>query len=1368
MSERYRLPLPLFGIGLHEARQLARGATQAIEAPFHIAGLLGHEGAARIGMAMGDTFNRFLGTEDARLFENPYDALLQIVGSSIVGLPARTLAAIPGVTRATQALQAAPPIVRGAVGTLEAFTPVTLPLTAPRIAANIAGGTVVGAGFEALDALAGQPTDNVPPVADAAQVPPATEEIPPTAEVAAAEQAPPTDPQLPPVNVAQTPDGGLRIIPSAAAATLPTLNLRQTEDGGIEVVPPTPTDNRTTLQVIRDNALLGALLAGGAAGGVAAYRRAQRARAAAEAVQQTDTTAVGTMPSPDIFQPTIGERLGANLIDETAIGRGIFREAEREGLITPQERDRLDADLATTIPRAIRESRAHSLLMTGRAPDGYDLRQVAMPDGRIHTVMSQRELQDEMERLIRQNPQAYADVNAAQAILNELSNRRRAEEAGVIRRITPRDEPPRVGMIDKSHDDLMRELSDIRRRNPEVTRFIDEHAAWAESRRQYLVRAGYISPQMAAKWRKANRHYVPDFDPDDIDAGYFTLRQLEEGSGADRPQSYVDARLDYDVRMLAATELNRARRGVIRGIDAIQTAARKREGNSRLRQNIIGPIYKNKIENPDKRAQTIKWREKGQVYAVQVYSPQLYAALRNAPSLTGGILNTTRLWWQDLTTGVAAALTGSVHAPISALYSMSLMFTAPVSRLPTGRLDRLVRQVTGDRLTLGAWDVTTYGDIVATTASMFASMAARELSNVSRRALFAGTGLLRNIVSPQRLTALANRLDAIYENSLYAEMQRIGLLGGNRVTGQDFTGGQPPAVWNISPEYQAVRPRAPFRIPQTMREIRELVGDTALRVGGAKVVRAFQLMREALDIIASGPQAAVYRLNRKQYLTEAGLTTNRLMNTGAGPNILRERTLSALAGKIRRAAGDPALRPMNQPMRNFEAAFPYATITKQGIAQYGRAFREAPLRTTAALVTQAVIPTMISLYLAMEQDEADIAAGKEPTRVQDLVFNAPHRVAGTLPFYVPGLPAEQAIRLHFDHPLSPLIAATQSVFLTAFGADDPQFFAPHMRERRDALRRMIEERHNYTMLEAFQRGFGELAPPPLIATAVAAAGYDMRDFISLNPSLQPTDQRGVRGFGQGQTYTDDVPTWATAIMQSWGAVGQYVSQVAPMFFSRQDVQGAQRNLGPNAPSILDGMMDRIALRVGDRLSAAAPILSGPRSAPAFDSTAEFVRDAERAMRNLQQDSRDVTRPGVLGSGREQFVELTYDWMNTLPPADRIPMRAIVQQVNRSFADMQALRDQRNSLHSAMAALRSDPMLQRDPIRLRQGENYINLLIRDVNTQIVERIVEMENRISRDHGIRFRISEFVPNRGMQQFRRGAPAPGLGSPDVPPGP
>jgi hypothetical protein len=1394
MSDNVRIGAGMLpGLDWRDFRNMLRGVTQVPQAPFAIAGMFGNERAADISMRMGDFFNNLLGTQDVSLTEDPRAALAQIIGGSVVGVPAGL---IPRAAQIGAAIAQAPRPVRAAINVAEALTPVTVPLTAGRIGANIAGGAAVDLAFSGLDALAGQPGDNdywielpdgtlqlVRPGHGQASTQPTTQT--PTT------QTTPTQPTTPtPTPTPQTPtaapmaaatgagagvgvsgsgggsgSGGSDASPAPSADPLrgPDGYWAETTDGRLIFYSTAPSqpeqDDRTWLQIVRDNAIPALVAAGAIGAGISGFRRQQASRQAREELRSRDTVAIGNPPPEDIARPTIGERLATQVIDETAAARGFVREAERAGFITPDERASLDADLQTTLARAVRETRAHAALRRGVAPDGYDLRTVRMPDGTRRTVFSQRELQDRMETLIREQPELHADVVQVQALLDELSNRQRAAATGTTSRIAP-NEPARVGMTHKSLADIERELAAITRRSPQVREYIDEHAAWAESRRQYLVRAGRITPAMAAKWRRANIHYVPDYDPYDVHTGYMSLRRIREGGLADRPQSYVDARLDYDIRMITETELNRARRNVIRGLERIQNAARLEPTKApRLLKQIIGPIHRGKVPEPDDRANTMRWWENGEQYSVQIYVPEVYQALRSAPSMTGGILNTTRLWGQELTTGVLAALTGPVQAPISALYTTWLMTAAPMSRLATGRLDRLLRRVTNDRLTLGMLDPTMYPGIAWAMAQDFAAMSVRVLSDVARRELLSSHSLVRKMVGGERLAALLRRLDDIYENSIYAEMRRMGAIGNNPITGADFTGGAPPSVAALSPSYQAVRPRD-WHFPTNIRELRELVGDALIRSPlGPKVVETWQLAREAFDIIASSPQSMVYRLNRDDYMRmynvqpeDRGVTTTRRT---ASPE--REQALSVLTSRVRRVTGDPALRPANRTMQGVESTFMYATIMKQGLAQYGKMFRDNPVRTTMAMVTSVIIPTTLALYNAMVQDEEDIANGLEPTRVRDLVFNAPHRVAGTLPFYLPGLPTEQALRVPYDQPLGPLVAAAQAILLSTLGADDPKFYSEGMRQNRELLRRLIEERHTYTMWEALQRGMGELAPPPLIASAVGAAGYDMRDFISIRPSLQPTEQRGAGGYFEGQTYTDTMPNWAVNVLNSWGSVGQFVARMLPMFMDQEDLEAAQRRLQQDARPTLSALGDIIGQRFGDRATIAAPLLSGPRSQPSFDITSEYVRDIERKMRELQQGSRDATRPGVLGSGRERFVETQYDWLDRLPPQDQAPMRAIVQQVVRGFNNMQSLRDERNSLYSAMVALNSDPILRRDPIALRYGQNWIANRIRDVNVRIVESIVNLEQHISNEFGIQFRIENFNPARGMRQFTPTTPSP-----------
>jgi hypothetical protein len=1335
---------------------MLRGVTQIPQAPFAIAGMLGSERAADTSMRMGDFFNNLLGTQDASLTEDPRAALAQIIGGSVVGVPASL---IPRAAQIGAAIAQAPRPVRAAINVTEALTPVTVPLTTGRIGANIAGGAAVDLAFSGLDALAGQPSDNDYWI----ELPDGTQQLMrPSRGQATTQPQTPTPPEaataapMAAVGGGGGGGGGASPAPSADPLRGPNGFWTETPEGRQIFYSTTPAqpvpDDRTWLQVARDNALPALVAAGAVGAGIAGFRQQQASRLAREELRNRDTVAIGSPPPTDIAQPTIGERLATQVVDESAAARGFVREAERAGIITPNDRAALDADLQTTIARAVRESRAHAALQRGVAPDGYDLRTVRMPDGTQRTVFSQRELQDRMEMLIREQPTLHADVVQVQALLDELSNRQRAAAVGTMSRIAP-NEPARVGMTDRSLASIEADLAAIMRRSPQVREYINEHAAWAESRRQYLVRAGRITPAMAAKWRNANVHYVPDYNPYDVNTGYMSLRRVQEGGLSDRPQSYVDARLDYDIRMITETELNRARGNVIRGLERIQAAARQNPTqNPRLSKNIIGTVQRGDVPSPDDRANTIRWWENGEQYSTQIYVPEVYAALRNAPTMAGGILNTTRLWWQDMTTGVLAALTGAIHAPLSAMYTTALMTAAPMNRLATGRLDRLLRRATNDRLTLGVFDPTMYAGIAAALAQDYAAMSVRVLSDVTRRELLSDRSIIRKMVGGPRLSALLRRLDEIYENSIYAEMRRMGAIGNNRITGSDFTGGAPPTVSTLSPSYQAVRPRD-WNMPTNLRELRELVGDATIRSPlGAKIIETYQLAREALDILASSPQSMVYRLNRDDYMRMYNV---RPEDRGVGPtqrgaSPTREQALGVLTSRVRRITGDPALRPANRSVQGIESTLPYATVTKQGLAAYGNAFRENPLRTTMAMVTSVIVPTTLALYNAMVQDEQDIAQGLPPTRVQDLVFNAPHRVAGTLPFYLPGLPAEQALRVAYDHPLSPVVAGAQAVLLTALGADDPRFYSEGMRQHRDLLRRMIEERHTYNMWEAFQRGMGELAPPPLVATAVGAAGYDMRDFISIQPSLQPTERRGVGGYSGGQTFTDDMPNWFVNVLNSWGSVGQFVAQTLPLFLDQEALEGAQRRLQQEARPTLSAVGDMIGQRFGDRVPMTTPLLSGPRRQPSFDITSQYVRDVERKMRELQQGSRDVTRPGVLGTSRERFVEAQYDWLDRLPPQDQAPMRAIVQQVVRGFNNMQTLRDERNSLYSAMTALNSDTMLRRDPMALRAGQNWISERIRQTNIRVVESIVELEQQISDQFGIQFRMENFNPARGMKQF------------------
>lgn len=416
-------------------------------------------------------------------------------------------------------------------------------------------------------------------------------------------------------------------------------------------------------------------------------------------------------------------------------------------------------------------------------------------------------------------------------------------------------------------------------------------------------------------------------------------------------------------------------------------------------------------------------------------------------------------------------------------------------------------------------------------------------------------------------------------------------------------------------------------------------------------------------------------------------------------------------------------------------AVPYGNIGMQASARLIKAMKDDPTGTTASLATMIGSITLTSMGSAMLYDKLMGTSGTDQSAVKFDMERPNYHQARHVMIYIPGVPLEQQVSVRIDPQFQLLnaIARTGVGYLAGwFGGDDD----PMKGWTREHILQGVTDRTwdilktaavNTAPVNQLPPAFGATAAllgvePPTIESAINRAGVNM------------IPQRGLGGFEDSRNAHDVIgKRVSTAIAQIWGTAGATLVEGVRLGYQRERHEPG---------SFASGALDTFQGRAMDRL----PEILFPnhiRRIATNDYFADAVNAKEQVATNISQNSTAVKRPGALGVGRSQTLDMAGGGMQGAPE-DMVPTLARVAAFAQSLT---GLRQERESKRQEILSIDQQNL---DFAARRNRQNALAKEVSRINREMLAHWTEFEDQESSRIGRKFRLDNLDPTETLEQF------------------
>jgi hypothetical protein len=844
--------------------------------------------------------------------------------------------------------------------------------------------------------------------------------------------------------------------------------------------------------------------------------------------------------------------------------------------------------------------------------------------------------------------------------------------------------------------------------DPVVRAALDASRSLYDDAVRILERRGLVSGADAMQFRRANPNFAPTVDFDGVIDNPLTARNKTPQSGVDKMQTNVWSADDQYFRsIMRAADLNDMRKSVIdAGLD--------HQTRNPTAAKLIEPLRDKAgkwIDEPGPGVPVVGVRRNGRLEYYKVNNPAMLDALKMSPRMSGmfvNAMNSIRQLSQSFATGTGAAVTGSIFAPTSALYSIA---ASSINRKPgtaTSWLDAAVQSASGGRFGVR-------GDLLGTAASTAVAavddLRAASLGGIAssiEHSLRYG-GFWHRVADQQTLSAWAVRARNAFERSIYNEMQREGIsnastnagLESNRVGGRIGELFDPHKVFSTNKSYA---PDLFARFP------------TYARVNEA--------LKTGLNIIANSAQSSYYRINKGK--------------------------LSApeLAYETRRLTGDPAATPSGTFMRTVNATIPYSNVAVQGTTRLLESFRDNPMAATAGVMMAAGLPALVTVYSAL-------IAG--PDAVENLFheLNSGQAVQG-MRVYSPDDPAETAAVVPIAQELRPFYAVALQLAYDMFtletrGSETTEVV-------KNMLGDLLSKGASGTVDRIVSGVSAMVSPqtPPAVNAALAVASPKQADgeVLRMDLSVESLYDRGLAGVISNRSGSD-LPGSNRGVSSITGSESMVVAeQVLTSFFSSlgstvvdvlSRVSGGYRATGDVSYAAQNGL-GAFELRTKDRYPYLNGVLFQNEARLAINNPVyEEVQRKTQAMDDAIEFARDLQRGGnTLASGGRVM-----DFPVNMSRVSQDPMMQEMYGVVHQWAKVmdRGVRKEINNIRTQMAGL------DQSGVSAETLRTVRNRYVRELNqnySKLYEMTSTLEDQLSQRAGRPVSIEDIDWTKDSSQF------------------
>lgn len=848
-------------------------------------------------------------------------------------------------------------------------------------------------------------------------------------------------------------------------------------------------------------------------------------------------------------------------------------------------------------------------------------------------------------------------------------------------------------MSDVSTSDLYRRWQNPV--DPAATAVADEYLATMRRVPQYLYEQRALTKKEMLDLQRQNPNYVAT----KLAEGRSHLGELDPkaGGGLANPGNPFEELPKYFDEVVRFVEGNKIRREFL---GTIENAAK---GGDKFAKSLIGRVDKKLHDSAHAGDLNVRYRDfNGVARDIEVPDPVLRRALQNvgrpaALSLIQGNLKglaKSARFFEGAAVGPLAAVTGSVFAPISAMYSMGVGTAMRDKRYgAAGWLDKAVQSATGGKIGVRGDILTLAPDAAFRAAQGVSAVIAQRAGRVLKDSVISD-GYLSWILGPQTAQVVGDALSRHFKRSWVSELQARGQLG-------------PASLLTVDPAKR-------FADAEKMLKGQGIVGQT----GG--------LIGDILHAVSSAPAASLYAMNKNQ----AAWKTNKLVREFSGDPSKSGAFSSPVFSKVGAAA----------------AVTPWGNIFLQANMRLAKAFRDNPAATTVGIFNAVALPAMLSTM-------NNASLGPEYSDYQYNV-RTPDRQAGYIYVGIPGLPPEQGLEIPVDPLMRPFKFMAELMSGAYFGLLDGSMFKPENEGARQALESMVGKRQmgfGEGSVPAAIAQQSMLPPvPPIAGALTAAVGVKTRSYIDSSNISGARDRGFTEAGGRNPQRSflgvQEYPQTEEVIAALGADAGRAIYNLL-----MNSGQLAEEGNGKDIPK-------RASQSVRQRVGDSTKYLSGPlfetfqAISPSTEAAGQAVKSKIESFKKIDEAYNAIVDKGapignMVGSTKRGYQQ----GLGTGPQQAGDPaMMQLAETLHRIYPELNKEYVGNNKdLYNLRAQVSNST--QYSPQMKRAIMNGYAETIIENNRKLLQRIELIEGNLSKQFGVQIKLDSVDLNQGIQQFK-----------------
>jgi hypothetical protein len=418
---------------------------------------------------------------------------------------------------------------------------------------------------------------------------------------------------------------------------------------------------------------------------------------------------------------------------------------------------------------------------------------------------------------------------------------------------------------------------------------------------------------------------------------------------------------------------------------------------------------------------------------------------------------------------------------------------------------------------------------------------------------------------------------------------------------------------------------------------------------------------------------------------------------------------------------------------------PYGNIGMQAGARLIKAMKENPGGTATALAMVVMPMAIVPIWNAVRLDREARARG-EPERYVEYELSRPgwdsaRFVMGS----VGGLEPDQSPRMRVDPLIAPVLVLMREAYIEYMGLNRSPS-DPMRAFSEEQLDRLVRDRI-YTNVRTAALGalpFSQVAP--VINAGAQVMGFEIPPFEQLigRGSAQPIRPSGLGAIDDSRTAHALTSKTFDAVVGALGA-GAATTIVGAV---NQGWQSERRVPG----TAVGAAWDEVTGRARDRLPELRPLWAEPAKRATTDYIGTLVNEREQTIRAVTAGRQATRGEGTIGSGRYRERDELGGGRQGAADPDMDTLLNVIPRFSVATAPLIAARQKERDQMTSLAQ-RGLSFAER-----RVAENAHAREITRINTELLAKYTEFEDRLSERFRYRIRLDRLDPSKPITQFRR----------------